>query len=77
MKPTRGGLAAAFLAFTLKAAVSVMKLDSTPEFLELMPTRLLQKLAIPQTGVEVDSSLLQLQELRRDQVRSTLRNVDP
>jgi uncharacterized protein (DUF58 family) len=67
----------ASLALALNAAVSVAKLDSTPEFLELMPTRLSQKLAALQTGVEVDSSLLQLQEVRREQVRSTLANVDP
>ena len=67
----------ASLGMALKAAVSIAKLDSSPEFLELSPVRASLKLASVVGGLGEDSSLAQIPGIRRAQLMSAVLEKDP
>lgn len=65
------------LSMALKAALSITKLDSSPEFLELVPVRFSKELAAMGTGLPENSSMVLLSAMRREEARSVFENVDP
>jgi uncharacterized protein (DUF58 family) len=66
----------ASLARALREAARLTKIDAAPEFLELVPVGITSKFAAGM-GYERDSVLLQMSEVRRAELRTTLERSDP
>ena len=64
------------LALALKEAAKLTKIESTPEFLELVPVGITSRFAAG-GGFEEGSVLSQMSELRRVELRSGLQGRDP
>ena len=67
----------ASLGMALQSAVRVVRLDSSPEFLELIPGRLASRLRQLERRFDDRSILSGLSSLRNTRVRSVVNNDDP
>jgi uncharacterized protein (DUF58 family) len=65
------------LGIALKAALSFVRLDTAPEFLELVPGRVSKQLTAIAEGLGKDSRLLLIPGIRRSEARTLVEKSDP